>query len=415
VIYKFTEYIKESPDQITLDSGEELSFDNHGARPFGILNPEIIKPEFLEYKNKMIVGNYDSYHPLIIGELLAKKILKTEEFDAWKILKYFKYPGRLWGDQKIISFWRYPKNVEELKNTIKQIEDESNLKIWDNGWKIEIIDYDEDEIDNGEYKKQFSGRLIPIEEYKKSKNPTEEEYQFHLMKTNDPRRKNRFIKGFGSDSKKGRQPLKWKQALLKSENVEYIKESPDKINYNDELFYHFDADALPFGYIKNDLVIGEYSDTHPFLISREIDIFISGDGVSKHMEYAGRLFTGVKIITFWEFPETKEKLEEIILDLEKLSELDIWDNGWKIEVINDIDKAKYDWNNKDFDVKFIPVEDYEGSENFSNELRLQHLKSPLLKQKRFGKGFGSDSKKGRQPLKFKQFLLKSENYSGFIK
>jgi hypothetical protein len=62
--------------------------------------------------------------------------------------------GRIFRKPQIISFWRYPKNIFELRRVIKDIEKVLGQKIWGKGWKIEIINENEEE-----------NILIPLETY----------------------------------------------------------------------------------------------------------------------------------------------------------------------------------------------------------------------------------------------------------
>jgi len=50
------------------------------------------------------------------------------------------YPGRIWPELKIISFWTYPPNKKEFKKVIDDLIEATNINIWnDPAWKVEII------------------------------------------------------------------------------------------------------------------------------------------------------------------------------------------------------------------------------------------------------------------------------------
>ncbi len=103
------------------------------------------------------------------------------------------YKGRLWSDAKIISFWVYPNPVL-FKKIIKLLEEKTELKIFNNGWKVEVvtndsgdfrIDKEDDEEEDAMY---YSNRrsydktdFIPVEEYAGSADVSEEDMATHLL------------------------------------------------------------------------------------------------------------------------------------------------------------------------------------------------------------------------------------------
>lgn len=220
----------------------------------------------------------------------------------------------------------------------------------------------------------------------------------------------------------------------------YIKESPDNIYINGKHIYLFDDNVktVAFGYLRENKLKDKFKEdylnkifttksVHPVLInilSKE-NIFIEDDDipiftkrdVPNYLKLSGRLYMDYKIITFWDFPKNKEELKKIIEDLENKLNIKIWNNGWKIEIIEDYLNKDYFWTNDIEKLSYIPVEEYKGSKDFSEEERKKHLESPLFKKKNNIKGFGSLSSKGKQPLSWKQAKLKSEklitNYNFF--
>jgi len=138
----------------------------------------------------------------------------------------FEFAGRIWIDRKIISFWYYP-DKDIFNKIIDGIEKQMLISIWNNGYLIEIIFGENDEIIKDEEETyQYIGRiyrkLIPIEEYEKSINSSEKERAIHLM---DPKEKEEYYKkygkpkGFGSDLKSKKNPIWWEQAKRTSENM----------------------------------------------------------------------------------------------------------------------------------------------------------------------------------------------------
>jgi hypothetical protein len=50
-----------------------------------------------------------------------------------------KNSGRLFKNEKIITFWLFPKNNQELKQIVKKIENEIDMVIWDDpDFRIEV-------------------------------------------------------------------------------------------------------------------------------------------------------------------------------------------------------------------------------------------------------------------------------------
>jgi len=147
------------------------------------------------------------------------------EEDVYSEVMSWDYIGRLWTESKVISFWKYPKNIDDLKKIVEALEKETHLKIWNNGWKILVIKvlhkiddngqiisdvtdttgliYDRDEqgiIDSEDNQYASNDYLIPIEEYKQSLNPPEKDFKEHIKSPLEKKHKNP-IKGIGSDKK----------------------------------------------------------------------------------------------------------------------------------------------------------------------------------------------------------------------
>lgn len=175
---------------------------------------------------------------------------------------------------------------------------------------------------------------------------------------------------------------------LVCESLQELFESPDEISLphltynrfgepiNQDLFKspHFDDDdALPFWYDDGVFHLGAAGTTHP------------GD-VRKEGFFSGRVWTDKKLISFWEYPDAEDFLI-LIDDLEKELGQPILGKRWKVEVLND-----GPWKGRDdgFQTELVPVKDYKGSEQRSQEdLGKEHIKSPLFKAKHVAQGFGS--------------------------
>ena len=138
-----------------------------------------------------------------------------------------KYPGRIWIDEKCISFWVYPTK-EEFINIINQMEDILNIEMFNNNWFVEIYEFyngliagvdvlpDDDYIFDIAYEDDGYYKLIPIEEYAGSENIPEEERAIHLLSWAEKQelKKKGWGKGFGSDltAWDSKNPLAWRHA-----------------------------------------------------------------------------------------------------------------------------------------------------------------------------------------------------------
>ena len=136
----------------------------------------------------------------------------TYPFDWEKI-----YPGRLFMDPKVITFWVYPRE-KELKKIISIIEKKMGIQIMGNNWFIEV--YEEGLRKRG--KKQYANnyyrgeesKLIPIEKFVGSKRPPKKDYIQHL----DSKHRNTVISGFGSKHPHYMDKRKWQMATVGMEN-----------------------------------------------------------------------------------------------------------------------------------------------------------------------------------------------------
>jgi hypothetical protein len=170
------------------------------------------------------------------------------------------------------------------------------------------------------------------------------------------------------------------------ESLEELFESPDEISLpnltynrfgepmNNDMFKspHFsDDDARAFWYEDGNFHLGSAGQTHP-------------EGIRKEGFFSGRVWTDKKLISFWEYPAAEEFLI-LIADLEKELGQPILGKRWKVEVLDG------KWRKEDnFQTELVPIKDYQGSEQRSEEdLGKEHIKSPLLKDKKLPQGWGS--------------------------
>ena len=156
--------VKENPDYVHYKNSG-LSYSDGGAHPFGI------------YKNKAFIGDEGGVHFNIRQDLVDRGVIDDEEMDSYPRLRgAWKFPGRMWVSKKVISFWDFPKE-SQMKSIISKLEKAIGIKMWNNGWKVEVIDkggkiyrpdsreYDEEEPSWYEYDTGGNIKLIPVEDY----------------------------------------------------------------------------------------------------------------------------------------------------------------------------------------------------------------------------------------------------------
>ena len=167
MITKFNKYlITESPDSIETD-GKEYKYTDKQAIPFFFA----------------INDNGTNVEQVYIG----RKGTMHCDIDFPSGLQR-AYPGRLWRKSKLISFWVYP-DAELFKNMIHSLENKLGIKMFKNGWQIEVIeengrilkrDYDED-IYMRNPRFRVDSTIISLDYYTGSNDVPEEIKLQHLM------------------------------------------------------------------------------------------------------------------------------------------------------------------------------------------------------------------------------------------
>lgn len=181
------------------------------------------------------------------------------------------------------------------------------------------------------------------------------------------------------------------------EKYNLIKESPDTVLYDGEKYgMNNGFGDMPFTCTVND--------DHTKVKNVEIGNQGEGHGelqFDNTRSYPGRLWLKPKILTFWVFPNVT-LFKSIINNIEKQLEIDIFNNGWRMEILKvdgkldvmKVDKSKnprdYYYGDEDasdeYEVEAIPIDDYNGSEDVPEEIRQLHLMS--WKEKQLAKSAG---------------------------
>lgn len=184
--------------------------------------------------------------------------------------------------------------------------------------------------------------------------------------------------------------------ITKFKKYNLVKESPDNLTYNDNIYSIDKDDNIPFFVVTNtnhtkveDTYIGENRSYHS-------ELEIRPEMSRYDRTYPGRLWMKPKVITFWVYPNV-ELFLDIVKHLEKKLNIKMFNNNWKIEVLTiddeihttEYDPYEYDYYNKELprgEIKVVPIEDYVGSENLPEELQIQHLMN--WKEKELAKKLG---------------------------
>jgi hypothetical protein len=168
-------------------------------------------------------------------------------------------------------------------------------------------------------------------------------------------------------------------------NLEYNEYGEDIHSYGWSPSYD-DSDSHPFWIEGGELVLGEARSLHPLAIKRN------------KRTYSGRLWAKKKLISFWVYPD-RDKFIEIANGLSQKLEEEygssfniLEDSEWKVEILPV--KNWFSKRGKPFKTELVPVMNYKESASRSEgDLGQDHIKSPLLKQKKIIPGFGSSNPK----------------------
>lgn len=132
--------LDEVTDQVIIDDNKYLMSGDYNTYAFLYINDELqIQPQSFHHK---LIANYNRKH--------NSHINKDET----------NYDGRIWLEDEVISFWKFPENQNKLIQIIKDISEAIGVYI--NPRKISVDVYDTKNFMK-EYEKK--ARLIPVYEY----------------------------------------------------------------------------------------------------------------------------------------------------------------------------------------------------------------------------------------------------------
>lgn len=414
--------LNEGPEEVVLPSGKKLSFRADDAYAFG----------YDSSSHEMKIGKRETH-----GEVGLRGAGGTGS-----------YLGRLWLDDKVMVFWNYPDNYKELKillSDLKQkFKEKHDLNLdFTKGWRLEVpYDPDEEKKDWDDlalndphvyYNESEHAKLIPLHQFEgfenisdkvkklrqkrkeKHLNPgygggdaDEDTYQY--MKMRGKQKRDRYKGGseerelgYSVDDPEFSKDIEKFREVVREEVEKVLVESPDGVSTELGTLYPNTNGAYSFGYNeKGEIFIsGEsriHNDIHhDYSESRKRDI----PTIRTYFEYPGRMWTNEKIISFWEYPNSQTKLWIILGDIEEefsrrfRKSID-FNEGWKIEVVesDDYETQSIDWNEG---TRLIPIEQYEGSGEWSEEEKAEDHMDPDIGAGGVDKGtYQSKKQKGKK-------------------
>ena len=377
-------------------SNLDLHFSDRDALPFLMIDDNIY------------IGEYGEWHGSILNDY-TKNTTSTKnvdgDYDEDDIYNFVYdenlgtiYHGRFWKGSKIITFWDYPP-VDIFENYIKKLEKRVNLKIWNNGWKIEIKKDLSNVIDlslsgnNRYWNAKVNVDIIPIEDYIGSDN---NDYIEHIK---SPMNKKKV-------DTEGWKPKKYKYQLPNESEVE-ARARVTKYKYQESLITTFDLfEATDHIYFDDKDTIYNEGDTYPFIINNNTGEIFKGEQNRTHREiirkydsdewsehkleddsygiFHGRIFGTQKVLTFWKQP-SEEQLHKFmpLIKKEFSNELNINWAYWFVELYTGDEKLGFSYNKPD-DYKYIPINSYSANDykvDVPDEIYQQHLLSPIDKKK----------------------------------
>jgi len=222
--YKFVsklinENLNESPDRIRIDN-RRYDVTVNITKSF-----EVITQDDGEILDVLIANVFSKYHgsdDITHGEKEGgpnDSPTYREILPPYGVFWKKVYPGRLYFEPKVLTFWVYP-SAEELKTIVRIMEKKLNMSFRD--WRIEIYEEGVEKKGNQRYLNNYNRNsekifFIPISEYIGSEDPSDEERQQHLL--SPLLKKNRIVyPGVGSRHPKYSEHRRWERAVPLGDN-----------------------------------------------------------------------------------------------------------------------------------------------------------------------------------------------------
>lgn len=217
----------ESPDR--LNEYPQYSFMSDKTYPFF----------YLVNNKEIVVGEEKGEHIDIVEYLLdnrdftehLKDVLEYQEIDIDSVdrddleeyllddgkdeHKLLNYPGRVFIEPKVLTFWIYPETESKLIEIFNKLKNElKNNTDFDediNKWQVEIINNNNYFLGDEE-----ESELIPITNYKGSHDYSKEVINKHIK---SPINKLNKFNNYKNIIYNKKEPLKWRQAYRQEESV----------------------------------------------------------------------------------------------------------------------------------------------------------------------------------------------------
>jgi hypothetical protein len=361
-LHENADYTNYQDKPLTWEDIEAIGFGYHWTNNYVLIDDPEDDPEEARYE--MIVFEQDAHNFV----------------DDRKGRIGFDYPGRLWVDSKVISFWEHPPQ-NKIQKVLEDIEEAVLLKtdyevdFDDSDWVIEVFNKPSD----------LNSEFVPLSTYLPQPvdpEPTEHEKSPLLKK------KKKVIKNFKDITPVWKQRIRQEKLILNY--TDFLSEDINQIitPWGKKLTYQ-DSEAIPFAWITGyekyfqlgetiepHLEIGHWGGKHEDMLNFEY-------GVSR---YDGRIWTKNHIIGFWDYP-SPTMLKIIVKELERKLKIKIEGNEYLVEIFENHNKPS----------KFIPLAKY-GSQEYLNPPRIPHEISPLKKPKLVNK-----NRRKRKSLAIRKF------------
>jgi hypothetical protein len=184
-----------------------------------------------------------------------------------------------------------------------------------------------------------------------------------------------------------------------NEEILNINENPDEIKVNGVWIDYRDRDSYPFTMIKgygDRIFVGNVGTIHRNII----DKYDLPDELNRYGDFIfdGRIWIDKKIISFWQNLDPKD-IKDFVIRLGQVMNIDIWDDpDYLIDVRSNTSADG-----------LIPLRKYVGSSDPTDQEKLQHVQSPLLKKPtNVPQGVGSRRYGEKKPLAYQQAMSMDE-------
>ena len=130
---------------------------------------------------------------------------------------------------------------------------------------------------------------------------------------------------------------------------------------------------ITFYYNKNKLKVSDDSHMSTWIEDHPTYYKVDFKDIYSKLKFAGRVYAIPKIITFWNFPTTREDFEKVLKDLEKEIGKDKVhiDDTWRVEILVDENGKqlvgeywfKDESKRESYSEKIVPISDYLKTDN----------------------------------------------------